>query len=82
MIGSPTVAVRSSRSGRADPPIQVEVGDGVRTRLGPAAAPDGVISGDPRSVLAVLLGRMGLEEAQAAGITYRGDPKLLRRIRP
>ena len=73
-------AVLEVRAG--DPPIQVEVGDGVRTRLGPAAAPDGVISGDPRTVLAVLLGRMGLEEAQAAGITYRGDPKLLRRIRP
>ncbi len=40
-------AVLEVRAG--DPPIQVEVGDGVRTRLGPAAAPDGVISGDPRT---------------------------------
>jgi DNA-binding HxlR family transcriptional regulator len=73
-------AVLEVRAG--DTPIQVEVGDGIRTSLGPAASPDAVISGDPRTVLAVLLGRMGLEEAQAAGVSFRGDPKLLRRIRP
>jgi DNA-binding HxlR family transcriptional regulator len=73
-------AVLEVRAG--DTPIQVEVGDGVRTSLGPASSPDAVISGDPRTVLAVLSGRMGLEEAEAAGTTFRGDPKLLRRIRP
>jgi hypothetical protein len=30
-----------------------------------------VISGDPRTVLAVLSGRMGLEEAEAAAVAYR-----------
>jgi len=73
-------AVLEVRAG--DTPIQVEVGDGIRTRLGPASAPDAVIGGDPRTVLAVLFGRLGLEAAQAAGVTFRGDPKLLRRIRP
>jgi DNA-binding HxlR family transcriptional regulator len=73
-------AVLEVRAG--EPPFQVEVGDGIRTRLGPASSPDAVISGDPRTVLAVLFGRMGLEEAEGAGTTFRGDPKLLRRIRP
>jgi len=73
-------AVLEVRAG--EPPIQVEVGDGIRTRLGPAPSPDGVISGDPRTVLAVLFGRLGVEDAEKAGTTFRGDPKLLRRIRP
>ncbi|MHB8469518.1 MAG: winged helix-turn-helix transcriptional regulator [Gaiellaceae bacterium] len=73
-----TIEVRTG-----DEPLRIDVRAGAITvRPGAAERPDAVLSGAPESVLALLLGRVALRSARAGGSTYRGDPKLLRRIRP
>ncbi len=76
------------------PPITIEVRTGaepmtietvngaVRTRPGAARTPDAVLTGAPPLVVGVLTGRLGLEEARAAGLQYAGDPETLRRVQP
>jgi DNA-binding HxlR family transcriptional regulator len=75
------------------PPIQIEVrtdgeaivietADGrARTRPGPAANPDAVLTGTPELVIGVLSGRLDLAGALADGLQYEGDPEALRRVR-
>jgi DNA-binding HxlR family transcriptional regulator len=69
------------RSG--DQPIVIETVDGaIRVRPGHAARPDGVLTGPPELVLAVLTGKLELEAARANGLEYEGDPQALWRVRP
>jgi DNA-binding HxlR family transcriptional regulator len=64
-----------------DEPIVIELRDGaIHTRLGHAEAPDATISGPPKPILGLLLGRLELDDATAAGVDYRGDPAVLDRI--
>jgi DNA-binding HxlR family transcriptional regulator len=64
-----------------DRPIVIEMRDGeLRSRLGPADAPDATLAGAPMPILGVLLGLRELADAEAHGITYHGDPTLLDRI--
>jgi len=51
-------------------------------RLGPAQSPDLVLSGDPQTILGLLVGRLSPAEARRRGLRSHGDIGLLRRFRP
>jgi DNA-binding HxlR family transcriptional regulator len=64
-----------------DQPIVIETRDGViHTRLGPADGADATLTGPPKPIMGLLLGRLRLAEAKANGIDYRGDKRILDRI--
>src|SRR4051812_17347759 len=64
-----------------DRPMLIEARDGViRTRLDRAGDPDATLAGPPTPILGLLLGVHQLADAEAQGVTYRGDPALLDRI--
>jgi DNA-binding HxlR family transcriptional regulator len=64
-----------------DRPIVIEAHDGaVQTHFGPAASPDATLAGPPNPIMGVLLGLIGLAQAEAMGVTYEGDPAILDRI--
>lgn len=66
-----------------DQPIVIEAHDGaVDVHLGPTEDPDATLAGPPKSILGLLLGLLDLAAAEALGVTYRGDPTALDRIRP
>ncbi len=52
----------------------------IDTELGPVESPDATLSGPPRTVLGLLLGLLGLADAEAAGVSYRGDRTILGRV--
>lgn len=65
-----------------DQPIVLETHDGaIHTRPGPAGTADAVLTGEPRPILGLLLGLIELADAEAAGVSYQGDPAILDRIR-
>jgi DNA-binding HxlR family transcriptional regulator len=78
----------------SQPPVAVEVRTGdqisslltesgrVRAKLGARQHCNAVISGTPQLVMALLLGKMELASAKAAGLKFEGDQKVLRRIKP
>ncbi len=67
-------------------PIVIETRDGkLVTRLASAgeagaAGADATITGEPRPVMGLLLGILGVPEAEAVGVSYVGDPAILQRI--
>jgi len=64
-----------------DRPFVLEARDGaLRSRLGPAGAADATLTGPPPPIHGLLLGLYTLADAEAAGVTYQGDPALLDRI--
>ncbi|MGI9007553.1 MAG: winged helix-turn-helix transcriptional regulator [Streptosporangiaceae bacterium] len=64
-------------------PAVIEVSGGsVSLRLGPAAAPDVVLDGEPRLVMGLLCGYLGTAEAARLGLRIAGDPAKLERILP
>jgi len=77
-----------------EPPVSVEVRTGdevltlfteggrVRVDLGARPHHNAVIHGAPHVVMALLLGKMELASAKAAGLKFNGDQKVLRRIKP
>jgi DNA-binding HxlR family transcriptional regulator len=77
--GPATIEVRSGDG----QPVVVEAVDGtVRTRSGAAQNPDLVLTGPPRLIVGVLLGRVGLGEARGRGLQYEGDSAALQRLHP
>jgi DNA-binding HxlR family transcriptional regulator len=65
-----------------DESIVIEARDGtIRTRLGPSEKPNAILTGPPNPLLGLLLGLLDLAGAQAAGVSYDGDPDALGRIR-
>ena len=57
------------------------VGDGsVRVESRRAPNPDAVIEGTPQQILALLTGKASLADAQAKGLRYEGDVKVVRRF--
>jgi DNA-binding HxlR family transcriptional regulator len=62
-------------------PAVVEVSDGsVRTRVGSAAAPDLVLSGEPQLILALFAGAYSAAQAADLGLQISGDGKVLERV--
>lgn len=65
-----------------DQPITIEAAAGtVRARMTPSKDPKLILSGDAKPILGLVFGLRDLEAAQAAGVTYEGDPGVLDRIR-
>jgi DNA-binding HxlR family transcriptional regulator len=65
----------------ADSPAVIEVSGGtIRTRPGSAAAPDVVLSGEPRLILALFAGAFSAAEAAEKGLEIRGDISALERV--
>lgn len=57
------------------------VGDGsVRVESGRAPNPDAAIEGTPQQIIALLTGKVRLADAQAKGLRYEGDVKVMRRF--
>ena len=66
-----------------DEPMIIEtVGGRVRARPGSADDVDAVITGTPRLVVALLIGKVDLDEATEQGLRYEGDPQALGRVQP
>lgn len=64
-----------------DQPIAIQVADGaIQTSLGPATDPVLTLTGPEKPILGLLLGRLDLAEAQAAGLSYTGDLDVLDRV--
>lgn len=64
-------------------PAVLEVADGeVRLRLGTAARPDVILEGEPRLIMGLLCGYLGIGEAAGLGLHIDGDASLLGRILP
>ena len=67
----------------ASSPVVVEVAGGsARTRLGTAAAPDLVLEGEPRLILALFSGHLTAGEVAALGLQISGDASVLQRVLP
>ena len=66
-----------------DEPMVIETVDGaVRARPGQAPHPDAVLTGPPRVVVDLIMGRIDVAEARARGLEYEGDPQVFERLRP
>jgi len=64
-------------------PVVIEVSGGtVTTRLGTAQTPDLVLSGEPRLILAMITGRITVEQATDGGLEIVGDAAVLQRVLP
>jgi hypothetical protein len=73
-----TIEVRTGEE-----PLLIEVADGrVGAHVGSADQADAVLEGPHRLVVGVLAGRLRLEAARMDGLSYEGDPAVLRRVQP
>lgn len=78
--GGPPVSVELRA---ADDPVVIEVSGGSAwLRLGTAAAPDLVLQGEPRLILALFSGHLTAAEAADLGLRISGDASVLRRVLP
>jgi hypothetical protein len=67
----------------ASSPVVVEVSGGsARMRLGTAAAPDLVLRGEPRLILALFSGHLTAGEVTDLGLEISGDASVLQRVLP
>ena len=67
----------------ASSPAVIEISGGsARTRLGTAAAPDLILQGEPRLILALLSGHLTAAEAAGSGLEVSGDVGVLHRVLP
>ena len=65
----------------ASSPAVIEVAGGsLHTRLGTAAAPDLVLTGDPQLILALFAGARSATEAADLGLQISGDTRVLERV--
>jgi DNA-binding HxlR family transcriptional regulator len=77
---APTAVIQLVAAGE-EAVIEID-GGRVHTRVGRAADPDLVLSGPPRAVLGLLLGKIGIADATAIGLTAQGHRDVLARLRP
>jgi len=67
----------------ASSPVVIEVSGGsATTRLGTAAAPDLVLRGEPRLILALFSGQLTAAEVTDHGLEISGDASVLQRVLP
>jgi DNA-binding HxlR family transcriptional regulator len=65
-----------------DRPIAIETGGGaIHAQLGRHGNADATLAGPPLPIMGLLLGLIGLPDAEAGGVDYQGDPMVLDRIR-
>ena len=57
-------------------------GGSVSTRLGPAQAPDLVLTGTPHLILALITGKLTAAQAADRGLDISGDAAVLQRVLP
>jgi DNA-binding HxlR family transcriptional regulator len=74
----PPVAIELRVDGR--PAVVQAAGGEISTRLGSAAAPDLVLTGDPQLILGLLGGFLARADAVAAGLEIEGDASVLGRL--
>ena len=73
-----TIELRAASS-----PAVIEVSGGsIRTRLGTAAVPDLVLSGEPQVILGLFAGHLTVADAAHLGLQISGDPSVLHRVLP
>ena len=73
-----SIELRTSSS-----PVVVEVSAGsARLRLGPAAAPDLILQGEPRLIIALFSGQLTTAEVADLGLQINGDASVLHRVLP
>lgn len=73
-----TIEVRTG-----DEPMLIETTGGLVTaRRGSAASPDAVVSGAPHLILGLLMRRLSIAAARVRGLSFQGEPDVLRRIAP
>jgi DNA-binding HxlR family transcriptional regulator len=78
--GGPPVSIELRT---ASSPVVIEISGGsATTRLGPAAAPDLVLRGEPRLILALFSGKLTAAEATDHGLEISGDASVLQRVLP
>ncbi|HEX9354197.1 MAG TPA: winged helix-turn-helix transcriptional regulator [Streptosporangiaceae bacterium] len=78
--GGPPVSIELRT---ASSPVVIEVSGGsVTTRLGTAAAPDLVLRGEPRLILALFWGKLTAAEVSDRGLEISGDASVLQRVLP
>ena len=78
--GGPPVSIELRT---ASNPVVIEVSGGsATTRLGPATAPDLVLSGEPRLILALFSGHLTAAEVTDRGLEISGDTSVLQRVLP
>jgi len=76
--GGPPVSIELHAAGS---PAVIEISGGaIRTRLGTAGAPDLVLAGEPRLILAVFAGKLTAIQAAGLGLEFSGDPGVLDRV--
>jgi DNA-binding HxlR family transcriptional regulator len=79
--GAPAAPPRRIQLEADDEPLVVEVGDGtVAARVGRIDDPDLRLSGPRHPIGRLMLKRLGLAEATAAGVVAEGDTTLLERL--
>jgi DNA-binding HxlR family transcriptional regulator len=76
----PPVSIELRAAG--DPAVIEVSGGSVRLRPGPAAAPDLVLRGEPRLILALFAGARTAGEVAELGLQVSGDPRVLQRVLP
>jgi DNA-binding HxlR family transcriptional regulator len=65
----------------AESPAVIELSGGsIRTRPGTAHAPDLVLAGEPRLILALLAGKLTADQAAGLGLELSGDRNVLARV--
>jgi|SRR5215469_6493208 len=65
----------------ADSPAVIEISSGaIRTRLGTADAPDLVLTGEARLILALFAGKLSTSLAAELGLEFTGDQSVLDRV--
>ena len=74
----PPVTIELRADGR--PAVVQAAGGEISTRLGPATAPDLVLTGDPQLILGLLGAFVTSAEAAAAGLEIQGDVTVLARL--
>ncbi len=78
--GGPPVSIELRT---ASSPVIIEVSGGsVTTRLGSAAAPDLILAGEPRLILALFAGKLTAAEVTDRGLEISGDASVLQRVLP
>jgi DNA-binding HxlR family transcriptional regulator len=78
--GGPPVSIELRTA--SDPAVIEVSGGSATTRLGPAAAPDLVLRGEPQLILALFSGHLTAAEVTDRGLEISGDASVLERVLP